>query len=297
MGAEAPTLPRRNGPGQPPCTTHHSSFCPQTPGATREKPKAYLFEDNAVAFSQSFYGYSTAGHENSKGLARLLYLVVHSQLWVHHCLTHSSRIGASYRTILKQDLDDFCFPDPSTLTTGQWHRVQDLTERLRYGEHRPFGEIDEFVSSLYCLSANDMAVIEDTVRFGSPFRSARLPAERPATRTDIEAFCQYLADMTQPFVDDPTGLRVFPVLAEGWTYFSSWQFICMTTRDAPIEISPAFLSGVVREGNRMSSSRIVLVLPQGGLLVGLLNQKRFWSDSRARLCGLHIVRQHLSAFR
>ena len=270
---------------------------PQTPGATREKPKAYLFEDTAVAFSQSFYGYSTAGHENSKGLARLLYLVVHSQLWVHHCLTHSSRIGASYRTILKQDLDDFCFPDPSTLTTDQWHCVQHLTDGLRYGEHRPFGELDEFVSSLYGLSVNDMAVIEDTVRFGSPFRSARLPAEHPPTRSDIEAFCQYLADMIQPFVDDPTGLRVFPVLAEGRTYFSSWRFICMTTGDAPIEISPAFLSGVVREGNRMSSSRIVLVLPQGGLLVGLLNQQRFWSDSRARLCGLHIVRQHLSAFR
>ena len=270
---------------------------PQTPRATREKPKAYLFEDNRVAFSQSFYGYSTAGHENPKGLARLLYLVLHSQLWVHHCLTHSSRIGASYRTILKQDLDDFCFPDPSALTTGQLRSVQHLTERLRYGEHRPFGEIDEFVSSLYGLSANDMAVIEDTVRFGSPFRSARLPAERPPDRTHIDAFCRYLADMTQPFVDGRTELHVFPVFVEGRTYFSSWRFICLSTRDAPIEISPAFLSRVVREGNRMSSSRIVLVLPQGGLLVGLLNQRRFWSESRARLCGLHIVRQHLSAFR
>jgi hypothetical protein len=53
----------------------------------------------------------------------------------------------------------------------------------------------------------------------------------------------------------------------------------------------------MREANRAAASRVIMVLPQGGLLIGLLNQLRFWSQSRARLCGLHIVRQHLGAFR
>lgn len=269
---------------------------PQSPGETRDKPKAYLFEKEHVAFSNSFYGYSTAGHEHSKGLARLLYLILHSQLWTHHYLTHSSRIGASYRTILKHDLDTFSFPDPSALTTAQWHRVEQLAEKLRYGDQRPFQEIDQFVSKLYGMNLNDMAVIEDTVRYGAPFQSARRPAEEPPEQAEVNAFCRYLEDMTQPFVNAPTRLRVFPVPAEAGVHFSPWRFIGLSTQSAPFEISPEFLPRIVREGDRMSASRIVQILPQGGLLVGLLNQRRFWSQSRARLCGLHIVRQHLNAF-
>ena len=284
-------FPRRAALYDPPLV-----ILPQTPGATRDQPKAYLFEEDRVVFSKSFYGYSTAGHEHPKGLARLLYLIVHSRLWTHHCLTHSSRIGASYRTILKQDLEDFSFPDPSALTMDQWCRVEQLAKRLREDDHRPFREIDEFVSVLYGLSPNDMAVIEDTVRFGSPFRSDRLPAEQPPDPADVDAFHRYLVGMIQPFINGPTALRAFTVPTERRTYSSPWRFVGLSTRNALIEISPAFLSGLVREGNRISASRIILALPTGGLLVGLLNQRRFWSQSRARLCGLHIVRQHLSAF-
>ena len=102
--------------------------------------------------------------------------------------------------------------------------------------------------------------------------------------------------MVQPFLDDPTTIRAFTVPIERGTFSSSWRFVGLSRLNTPIDISPAFLSNVVREGNRMSASRIVVVLPAGGLVVGLLNQLRFWSQSRARLCGLHIVRRHLSAF-
>ena len=284
-------FPRRAALYNPPLV-----ILPQTPGETRSQPKAYLFENDRVVFSKSFYGYSTAGHEHSKGLARLLYLIVHSQLWAHHCLTHSSRIGASYRTILKEDIQHFSFPDPLTLTAAQWERVERLADRLRHDNRRPFQDIDQLVSDLYGLSANDMAVVEDTVRYSAPFRSARLPAEKQPDQADVEAFCRYLVEMTQPFVDAPTALRAFTVPIERSGYSSPWRFIGLSTQTDPIEISPTFLSPIVREGDSMSASRIVFVLPQGGLLIGLLNQQRFWSQTRARLCALHVIRRHLSAF-
>ena len=267
----------------------------QTPGARRDLPKAYLFEDQPVAFSKSFYGYSTAGHDHAKGLAQLLYLIVHSQLWTHHYLTHSSRIGASYRTILKQDLDEFSFPNPTTLTADQWRYTEHLAKRLREDDHKPLEEIDKFVSALYGLNSNDMAVVADTVLFGSPFRSARLPAEKPPDSAAIEDFLSYLLNMVQPFLADPAALSAFTVPIIGGTYSSPWRFVGLSKLRPPIEVSPTFLLNAVREGNRWSASRIVVVLPAGGLLVGLLNQRRFWSQSRARLCGLHIVRRYLSA--
>ena len=284
-------FPRRAALYDPPLV-----ILPQTPGETRSQPKAFLFEDDRVVFSKSFYGYSTAGHEHSKNLARLLYLIVHSQLWAHHCLTHSSRIGASYRTILKEDIQRFPFPDPSTLAAAQWGRIEQLADSLRHDDQRPFHDIDQLVSEVYGLSSNDMAIIEDTVRYGAPFRSARLPAEKQPGQTDVEAFCRYLVEMTQPFVDDSTALRAFPVSTESTGYSSPWRFIGLSTQTEPIEISPAFLSAIVREGDSLSASRVVMLLPGGGLLIGLLNQQRFWSQTRARLCALHVIRRHLSAF-
>ena len=53
----------------------------------------------------------------------------------------------------------------------------------------------------------------------------------------------------------------------------------------------------MQEANRTSASRIVVNAPGGkGLLLGLLNQKRWWTISRARLCGQHLLREHLGVF-
>ena len=51
------------------------------------------------------------------------------------------------------------------------------------------------------------------------------------------------------------------------------------------------------EANKTGATgRVVLHIPQGGLLVGILNQRRFWTRSRARLCSLHIEQHRLDAF-
>ena len=271
---------------------------PQTPGQTRNRSKAYMSEKHAFAFSKSFYGYSTAQHDNPKGLAQLLYLVVHSQLWHHHYLTHSSRIGASYRTFLKEDLDGFPLPNPKALTAAQWRRVNRLSEKLCGDEDDLWEEVDDLVYELYGLNAHDAAVISDTVRFGAPYRSARLPAEMPPQRVDVDAFCRYLVDMLQPFAKS-LGAELYAAEVGDYTgtWLSPWRFVALTPHREPVEMPRPFFSNVMQEANRTVASRILVVSPQGGLFIGLLNQLRFWSKSRARLCGLHIVRQHLSAFR
>ena len=271
---------------------------PQTPGETRERPKAYLSEKHAIAFSKSYYGYSTSGHDNPLGLANLLYLLVHSKLWLYRYLTHSSRIGASYRTFLKEDLDKFFLPDPDTVTRSQWQGINTVATELRERRHKPLDKVDNLVFELYQLSSHDVAIISDTVRFGTPFQSARLRAEQPPARSDLDAFCQYLEDMVQPFVK---GLNVVLCAREidirNGRCDLPWRFISLTQDDEPVEASSTFLSTVMQEANRTAASRVIMILPEGGLFIGLLNQLRFWSQSRARMCGVHIIRQHLSALR
>jgi type I restriction-modification system DNA methylase subunit len=268
---------------------------PQAPGETRDRPKAYLSETRAVAFSKSYYGYSTSGHRDATNLARVLYLIIHSSLWQHYYLTHSSRIGASYRTILKEELAAFPFIDITKMTSDQTQRAIDLTKRMLSNDPKPWNEIDRLVFELYGLGSHDVTTVRDTVRFGSPYRSAREPAARPPSQSDCDQFCGYLEAMLRPFVKgNGRKLHVTPVAPEP---AASWRFIKLTPSNAAVDTSPALLSKIMREANRTAASRVIMVLPQGGLLVGLLNQLRFWSLSRARLSGLHIVRQHLGALR
>lgn len=273
---------------------------PQTPGETREQPKAFLSVERPVAFSKSYYGYSTPKHPDAETLARLLYLVVHSELWQHYSLTHSSRIGASYRTILKEELDGFPFVEPFSLTPSQKHQVRALSTQLASDGVKPWDKIDHLIFALYGLSEHDVDVVRDTIQFGAPYRSSRDPAALPPDRSDCEQFCRYLQDMLQPFVESTVGhqLRIETLDAPAGTWMHSWKFITLGAADVASNVSSAVVPKVMREANRTAASRVIMVLPQQhGLLVGLLNQRRFWSKSRARLCGLHIIRQHLGAIR
>ncbi|MDF0492750.1 HsdM family class I SAM-dependent methyltransferase [Bradyrhizobium yuanmingense] len=272
---------------------------PQTPGETREQPKAFLSVERPIAFSKSYYGYSTSKHPDAEVLARLLYLVVHSELWQHYSLTHSSRIGASYRTILKEELDGFPFVDPSNLALSQRQEVFALSTHLASDGVKSWDKIDHLIFALYGLSEHDVVVVRDTIKFGAPYRSSRDPAALPPDRSDCERFCRYLQDMLQPFVGS-TGARLHVEVldAPAGTWMPSWRFVTLGAEGVASNVSSTLVSKVMREANRTAASRVIMVLPQHrGLLVGLLNQRRFWSKSRARLCGLHIVRQHLGAFR
>ena len=271
---------------------------PQAPGETRDRPKAYLSENRDIAFSKSYYGYSTSGYPDAINLARMLYLITHSSLWQHYYLTHSSRIGASYRTILKEELATFPIVDITKMTSDQKRRAVSLARQLLSDDTKPWSEIDQLVFELYGLSSYDVTTVVDTVRFGSPYRSAREPAARPPPKADYDRFCDYLEEMLRPFLKgNGRELHVTPIAPGPAGSGVSWRFVKLTPFGAAMDISPALLSKIMREANRTAASRVIMVLPQGGLLVGLLNQLRFWSLSRARLCGLHIVRQHLGALR
>lgn len=270
---------------------------PQAPGETRHQPKAYLSLARKLAFSKSYYGYSAAGHPEGELLSSLLYVLTHSLLWQHRYLTHSSRIGASYRTILKEEIDSFPMVRLDELSEAQRVHIRELTSEVVSGDDKPWDELDDFVFEMYGLTSHDAIVVRDTVRFGAPYRTSRIPAARPPTHTTVEEFCRYLADMIRPFAKQRSStLRVVPVATLRDVWNPAWRFVAATSEATSLEISSEFLVAIMREATKTAASRVVMTLPQGGLLVGLLNQSKFWSLSRARLCGLHILRQHMAAF-
>ena len=72
-----------------------------------------------------------------------------------------------------------------------------------------------------------------------------------------------------------------------------WAFVTLLLDDDTWTPSEKLITSLVGEASASAASRLVMPLPEGGLIIGLLNKRRFWTRSRARLCALHIAEEHL----
>lgn len=272
---------------------------PKAPQESRENPKAFLFKTRAIAFSKINYGFSAATSPEGELVASALYLIVHSSLYQYVCLMKSPVIGAGYRMVLKEDLEAFPFSDPAQMSALQRGRLIELAEALEKRATKPWKDIDDFIFSLYGLDEDDAAVVRDTVTFCGPYRSVRELAEQPVEPGGLEIFRAYLEDMLQPLfkvADQKCVVTALPKVFGTGEWIPSWGFVSITiVGDELPEISKS-LKKLMREANKTGASRIVLHVPSGGLVVGILNQRRFWTRSRARLCSLHIEQDHMDAF-
>jgi hypothetical protein len=270
---------------------------PQAPRESRIEPKAFISWREAIAFSRINYGYSAAGSPAGKVLVSALYLVLHSRLYQHFCLMRSSQLGATFRAILKEDLDEFPFPDPTELNAVDQARLIALAEALETQEAKPWDEIDDFVFSMYGLDEHDARVVLDTVEFCGPYETVRDRAEAPVPPEELAAFCQYLESMLQPLfgiAGQRLAVRVLQQKAREW--FPAWQFVGVTLAGDELRDTQELLTRLMSDATKTGASRIILRVPGGGLLLGIINARRFWTRSRARLCGLHIEQSHMDAF-
>jgi hypothetical protein len=227
----------------------------------------------------------------------MLFLITHSSLFQHFCLTHSSRIGASYRTFIKEDLGSFSFPDPTKFSGGKKARVIALANELETSDQKPWKKINDFIFELYGLDEHDATVVNDTVAFSAPYQSARVPAELPPSADELNIFKFYLEGMLQPLfevVDQKVAVTVLPLGIAEWN--PPWRFVSVTMVGDELPDFQKVLQRLMGEANKTGASRIVLHVPNGGLLIGILNQRRLWTRSRARLCSLYIERHHLDVF-
>ena len=73
------------------------------------------------------------------------------------------------------------------------------------------------------------------------------------------------------------------------------RFVTLLLAGDTWEATPTLIASLMAEATQSAASRVVMPLPEGGLIIGLINKRRFWTRSRARLCALHIAHEHLTA--
>ncbi|HMP81161.1 MAG TPA: N-6 DNA methylase [Verrucomicrobiota bacterium] len=270
----------------------------QAPGPQREKSWALIsFED--VAFNQCFPGYSAAKHRDGEALVRYVQLFAHSYLRMHFALSTRPRFGAERRVLDKADFDDCPIFPFEKLTSEQRRLVAQLSQRLIARDLAVFDEIDTFFGSLFGLDARDMEVVRDTVEVAMPYIESRDRACTPPRPAERERFRKRLESILRPFFK-VTGDEPYVELWKPDSAFlqTSAPFGLLliskrgTTMPAPDGL---FREVLLKLADDTGSTRIVQQI-EGGLLVALLNQYRYWTPSRARLLGAELVREHLDVF-
>ncbi|MEO7300903.1 MAG: N-6 DNA methylase [Verrucomicrobiota bacterium] len=270
----------------------------EAPGADRTKGWALLsFSD--VAYSESFNGYSAAGHNYPEMLVRYLHLFVHSFVWLHYALMTSPKFGAERRRFYKADLDECPFIPLEKLSNEQRNTAIGLSKRLVSEDHDVFEDIDAFFGNLYDLDEFDREVIRDTISVSLPYDESRDRACTPPIPFEREVFRRRLETVLRPFLKvlgkqphvtawKPTNAFLKTNAPFGILFIGEKGHTVAASDELSQEL-------IVSLANDTGCTRIIQKV-DGGLLVGILSQYRYWTPSRARLLGAEIVRQHMSVF-
>jgi hypothetical protein len=302
LGGSYPTFRDRFGDREPNNTRKPENFrhplvlIRRAPGEGPERMKSLCLLKRDLGFTKNYFGYSAGNRDDGLLLIALLHLVSNSVLFQHFTYMRSGQVGARRRIIDKQDIDAFPFPILEDLSREDRATALSLAGALDAPGKKDWKALDAFVCRLFGLTKAEQQVVEDTVTFNGPYRSVREPAALPTPPDEARTFAQTLAQSLQPFfkvAGQKVKAAVVPRIEGDWR--QPWCFVTLLLEDDDWTPAPAVISSLMAEATHSAASRVVMHLPEGGLIIGLVNKRRFWTRSRARLCALHIAREHLAA--
>jgi hypothetical protein len=272
----------------------------QSPGEDRTRGRALLAFDR-LAYSETFNGYSAAGHEHGEMLVRYLHLFVHSDIWQYYLLATSPEFGAERRRARKSDLDNCPFIPFERLTAEQNRRVNRYSRAMQAGASIPWEDIDALFAELYGLSNVDLEVIHDTLSVALPYETARHKACSPPTEAEKRTFLVNLDKSLSPFMA-AAGKRLAAIRweppAQTGPNGSPYEVLVLTSDgQMPTDetaIADQALDKTLSLADETGATQVVFEDPPG-LVIGIYKHYRYWTPSRARLLAGEIIRFHLDA--
>ena len=272
---------------------------PESPGDSLSSPKSWVIKA-AVVFPSSYYGFSAHGSEDADCIIAILHLITHSDLFRYYVLLMSSKIGAERRAFLKTNIEDFPFPPMELLSGKQRQLALKLSYRLENSSIKPWASINDFVFNLYALDEYDRQVIVDTLEIAQPYKKARDRANSVPTKDERSAFYEELRRLLAPsFSTTNETVSVAEVEFQKQQFELPWYFFSISsslssTATGLKNPSPLFFE-ITQAADKTGCSRAV-AYEKGYLLIGVVGQYRYWTLSRARLCAMDILRNHLDMF-
>jgi hypothetical protein len=248
-------------------------------GAKKGTKTARISLDNKpVAYTESFYGFSTYGHSTPELLAKYTFIILNSDLLLYYILMTSSQYGVEREVIHKSDIERFPIIPVENLSSCESEKCQNIFDQFIKSED--FELINDYVYSLYNLNHYDKQVIKDSLAVALPISNSKKIAQKNISSEDEKYFFESLI----------TTLKPFDVNVELKNYsFNSWKFITLYKKNT--SASPDISNLLTTIANSVGSSKIII--PADGVIhVGLLNQYRYWTPSRARLLALLLIKDY-----
>lgn len=268
-------------------------------GADRSRGRAVISYGD-IAYSESFYGYSSNGYRGgaaeAEDLVKYLQLFVHSQLWIHYALVTSAKLGFERPNFEKKDIDGFPLIPMESMDLTQRMELKSLSARLLADDMTVFPAIDHFFGTLYDLSKLDIEVIADTLEVRDPNDELGRRASQMPTASERGSFFRRIESHVRPLFK---ALGKQPEVAV-WKPSEGVEspFLVFTLsvkgQSAP-DPTDVFRMSVLPLANETGATQIIKE-SSGGLIIGILRQYRYWTPSRARLLGGEIIRSHMTLF-
>lgn len=255
----------------------------------RESPKSdrtirgALFAAADVAYRKGFIGLSAFNKPELAGLMDLIYVVSYSDLFLYHQLLTSPKFGVERDSSLQKDLMEFPLVREELVKPNQWKKLRAVSAALREG-NVDWSDLDMLVFDLHGLSAPDRQLVRDTLEMELPFTDVSKNATAATNAEMREMFCREVLSIMTPLVD---GLRLKELSArpiDGWVFI---EMGLIPTSDENT-VTTSDLADLVTFAQSYWSTRILIKL-KDRMVIGLLDQKRYWTTTEARCLALDLV--------
>jgi hypothetical protein len=255
----------------------------------RESPKAdrtirgALFAATDVAYRKGFIGLSAYNKPELAGLMDLIYVVSYSDLFLYHQLLTSPKFGVERDSSLQKDLMEFPLVREELVGADQWKRLRTVAAELREGKV-DWSDLDMLVFDLHSLSTPDRQLVRDTLEMELPFTDVSKHATAPTTAAMRDTFCGKVFSIMMPLAD---GLRLKELSARP---IDGWVFIELSSgpRLDGDAMAASDLADLVTFAQSYWSSRVMIKL-RDRVVLGLLDQKRYWTTTEARGLALDLI--------
>lgn len=255
--------------------------------ANRSRGRA-LVSDADIAYSESYYGFSAAAHNDGQFLTRYLLVLMHSQLFEYFSLMTSGKFGFEREALQLLDVENFPIITPEKLSPAERTLLEQAADGLIRNQP-DWKALDQTVRKIYGLGALDAEAVTDALATRSPFPEAKKLACAPVSSKSAESFCKRLQTELVSVLG-ANGHHVNVQMLADHAHLP-WKFIALSLDAHALPTTPP--RNWIEHADDLAVSRITIIDAQRPLIVvGLLNRFRYWTQTQARLLASDILWEH-----
>ncbi|APC19536.1 type I restriction endonuclease subunit M (plasmid) [Pseudomonas frederiksbergensis] len=255
--------------------------------ANREQGRA-LICDFDVAYSESYYGFSSGAHPDGDFLSKYLLVLMHSKLFEYWALMTSAKFGVERESLQLQDVESFPLVSVGRINEDDRKLISSCARALIEGQPE-WDVLDQVVAQTYGLGRHDLETVLDTLSTRAPFPLAKARSCKPAILEEVDSFKERLqAELSAVFSVSGYHVHIRELVYDS---LSPWKFIAISLGEkiAPVMVPP----GWVQHADDLAISRITIVdHDQPLVIVGLLDHYRYWTLTQARLLASDLLWQY-----